>query len=426
MLHRVDLTPMPLEPYEPIVGAAVVERLRGLAERLRGVRIVHINATPYGGGVSELLRSEVALLLGLGLDVEWQVIAGDTRFFEVTKGMHNALQGGRFTLAPEAREIYLHNNAANASRLDGGYDVYVVHDPQPAAMRFFKGDAGGRWIWRCHIDTSEPNPEVAEFLVPYLEPYDAYIFTMASFVLPQLPHDHLRIIPPGIDPLSPKNIALPADVCERIVTWHGVDLRRPLLLQVSRFDPWKDPFGVLRVYRAAREVAPGLQLALLGSMAHDDPEGWHLYEQIRAEAAADPDIHVGSNLTGISSVEVNAFQHCADVAIQKSIREGFGLVVSETLWKETPIVAGRTGGIVIQVPERAHTLLVDPLDEPAFIDRVRTLLHDREEARRLARAGKEHVRQRFLITRMIEEELTFVSSLLGISGARDASTLPGG
>ncbi len=413
MLHRVDLTPLPLDSYQPLIGEEVITRLRALSDRLRGVRMVHINATPYGGGVSELLRSEVAVLLGLGLHVDWQVIAGDTHFFEVTKGIHNALQGGRYTLAPEAQEIYLHNSAANAGRLDGNYDVYIVHDPQPAAIRRFQAHAQGRWIWRCHIDTSEPNREVADFLTPLLEPYDAFIFTLESFVLPSLRHRRVRIIPPGIDPLSPKNIGLPAEVCERIVTWHGVDRRRPLLLQVSRFDPWKDPLGVLRIYRAVREAVPGLQLALLGSMAHDDPEGWYLYEQIRADAGDDPDIHVGSNLTGISSVEVNAFQHCADVAIQKSIREGFGLVVSETLWKETPIVAGRTGGIALQVPAAADALLVDPLDEPGFIERVRYLLDHRDEARRLARRGKEHVRRRFLITRMIEDELAFICELLG-------------
>jgi len=414
MLHRVDLTPMSLEPYRPLIGEEAATRLRELSARLHGVRIVHINATPYGGGVSELLRSEVALLLGLGLHVDWQVIAGDTHFFEVTKGIHNALQGGRYTLAHEAQEIYLHNSAANAGRLEGEYDVYIVHDPQPAAIRHFLANGQGRWIWRCHIDTSQPNPEVADFLSPFLQPYDAFIFTMESFVLPSLRRERLRIIPPGIDPLSPKNIGLPADVCERIVTWHGVDRSRPLLLQVSRFDPWKDPLGVLRVYRAVRQAVPGLQLALLGSMAHDDPEGWHLYERIRAEASDDPDIHVGSNLTGISSVEVNAFQHCADVAIQKSIREGFGLVVSETLWKGTPIVAGRTGGIVLQVAESARALLVDPLDEPGFIERVRYLLHHRDEARRLAREGKEHIRRRFLITRMIEDELAFICELLGL------------
>lgn len=414
MLHRVALSPMSLEPYRPLIGEEAATRLRELSARLRGVRIVHINATPYGGGVSELLRSEVALLLGLGLHVDWQVIAGDTHFFEVTKGIHNALQGGRYTLAQEAQEIYLHNSAANAGRLEDDYDVYIVHDPQPAAIRHFQTSARGRWIWRCHIDTSQPNHEVAEFLTPYLDSYDAFIFTMESFVLPSLRHKRLRIIPPGIDPLSPKNIGLPADVCERIVTWHGVDRRRPLLLQVSRFDPWKDPFGVLRIRRTVREVVPGLQLALLGSMAHDDPEGWHLYQRIRAEAGDDPDIHVGSNLTGISSVEVNAFQHCADVAIQKSIREGFGLVVSETVWKETPIVAGRTGGIVVQIPTSADMLLVDPLDEPGFVERVRHLLHHRDEARRLAREGKEHIRRRFLITRMIEDELAFLCDLLGL------------
>jgi trehalose synthase len=411
VLHRVDLAPVSPDIYRSLVGDETTEKLVALGRRLQGLRVVHINATPYGGGVSELLRSAVLLLMGLGLPAEWQVISGDTRFFEVTKGLHNALQGARFTLSPEAEEIYRHNYAANARLFDGEYDV-VVHDPQPAALRAFGAADERIWVWRCHIDTARPNPEVAAFLTPFLEYYDALVFTMDDFVLPSLRGRPIRLIPPGIDPLSPKNFKLPPDVCERILLWYGIDPSRPLMTQVSRFDPWKDPLGVIRVYRAARARVPGLQLALIGSMAHDDPEGWRLYEHVRAEVKDDPDVLVGTNLTGISNVEVNAFQRSSSVVIQKSLREGFGLVVSETLWKGTPLVAGRTGGITLQVPPEASACLVDPDDEDAFVDRVVWFLEHPEEARHLARLGREHVKQQFLITRMVVDELTLISELV--------------
>ena len=424
MRHRVDLAPVSPDIFRSIIGDEAMEVLRTLGRRLQGLRVVHVNATPYGGGVSELLRSAVPLLNGLGLRVEWQVISGDTRFFEVTKGFHNALQGARFTLSPEAEEIYLLNNAANARRFDGEYDVVVVHDPQPAALRAFAAASKRIWIWRCHIDTAHPDPEVAAFLTPFLEQYDALVFTMDDFVLPSLRGRPIRVIAPGIDPLSPKNFGLPQDVCERIVLWHGIDPRRPLMTQVSRFDPWKDPLGVVRVYRAARVRVPGLQLALLGSMAHDDPEGWRLYERLRSEVGEDPDVLIGTNLTGISNVEVNAFQRSSSVVIQKSLREGFGLVVSETLWKGTPLVAGRTGGIRLQVPPEANACLVDPDDEHAFVDRVVWLLEHPEEAKRLALLGREHVKRHFLITRMVQDELNLIADLVEAQANSATGTSP--
>jgi trehalose synthase len=383
-----------------------------LAAALKGVRIAHINATPYGGGVSELLRSAVALERGLGLAVDWLVIAGDTRFFEVTKCLHNGLQGAPFVASAEFEEIYELNNRANAAALPRDYDVIVVHDPQPAALRQFASDSSARWIWRCHIDTSEPDPSAEAFLLRWLDGYEAFVFTMPEFVLPALQGRDVVTFPPGIDPLSPKNVPLASTLRRRIITWHGVDADRPLLVQVSRYDPWKDPFGVIRVFRRAREQVPGLQLALIGSMALDDPEGWRLYEQVRREAEQDTDILVGTNITGISFVEVNAFQHCAWVVVQKSIREGFGLVVSEALWKETPVVAGRSGGITLQMADGEGGFLVPPEDEEAFVERVVQLLTNRELARTLGQRGRQRVRERFLITRYVRDELALIRSLL--------------
>ncbi len=412
MLRRIHLAPVPPEAYHDSAPTEQLEELVALARDLRGVRIAHINATPYGGGVSELLRSSVALQRGLGLTVDWLVIAGNNRFFEVTKSLHNGLQGAPFLASAEFEEIYELNSRANAAALPREYDVIVVHDPQPAALRQLAPDAAAHWIWRCHIDTSQPDEAAEAFLLRWLDGYDAYVFTMPEFVLPALRTRTVVTFPPGIDPLSPKNLPLAAMLCRRIVTWHGVEVGRPLLVQVSRYDPWKDPFGVIRVFRRARERVPGLQLALIGSMALDDPEGWRLYEQVRTEAEQDPDILVGTNLTGISFVEVNAFQHCAWVVIQKSIREGFGLVVSEALWKETPVVAGRSGGITLQIEDGIGGFLVPPEDEDAFVERVVELLNDRELARVLGQRGRQRVRERFLVTRYVRDELRLVADVL--------------
>lgn len=411
MLQLVDISPVPIDEYRGIVGDLVVEELRQLAATLRGARILQVNATAYGGGVSEMLRSVVAIERGLGLDVEWRVIAGDSEFFEVTKRIHNGLQGDPSGIDDAARQVYIEHNRRNAQALTGDYDVVIVHDPQPAAILPFHGRGDAAWIWRCHIDTSHPNPDVLRFVTPFLDPYSALVFTMDAFVPDALHGRHIHLVPPAIDPLSPKNLDLSATLCHRILSWAGVDPERPLVTQVSRFDPWKDPLGVIRVYQQARQQVPGLQLALLGSMASDDPEAWELLRQVREAAGDDPDITIGTNLTGISNIEVNAFQRASDVVIQKSIREGFGLIVSETLWKGTPVVAGRTGGIPMQMPADGERFLVEPTDDATFADRVVELLRDRALAADIGEQGQDLVRERFLTTRLVADELALIGEL---------------
>jgi trehalose synthase len=411
MLQNVDVSAVSIEEYRSIIGDAEVERIVALAEPLRGARVAHINATQYGGGVSELLRSMIAIERGLGINAEWRVISGESRFFEVTKRIHNALQGAADELTPEDGETYLLQNAYNATQLDDAYDLIVVHDPQPAPLRGLYGRGGAKWIWRCHIDTSQPNEAVLGYLLPYIDAYDALVFTMAAFVPPQLQDRHIHIIPPAIDPLSPKNFELPSEHARRIMTWVGVDPQRPLITQVSRFDPWKDPLGVIRIYLTARQVVPGLQLALLGSMALDDPEAWGLLKQIQDATDGDPDVTVATNLTGIGNIEVNVFQRASSVVVQKSIREGFGLIVSETLWKGTPVVAGNTGGIPMQMPDGAGGYLVDPRDDQAFADRLIDLLQHREAARELGKRGHEVTRTNFLITRLVADELQLLTDV---------------
>jgi trehalose synthase len=411
MLNRVDIATEPLEEYVPIIGDEQAERLRTLADRLREQRILHVNATPYGGGVSELLRSSLALQRGLGLNVDWRVIAGERSFFEVTKRFHNALQGAEYELPAEDRETYLLQNSFNAHEFGYEYDLVVIHDPQPVPLLAMHGRGDAKWVWRCHIDTSEPNEKVLDFLKPYIDEYDALIFTLDKFVPDQLRNHRIAIIPPGIDPLSPKNFGLTSEQCRRIMAWVGIDTNRPVLTQVSRFDPWKDPLGVIRIYRKARRHVPGLQLALLGSMALDDPEAWELMEEIRSEVANDDDITVATNLTGIGNMEVNVFQRRSDVVVQKSIREGFGLIVSETLWKGTAMVAGNTGGIPIQMPPGTGGFLVDPYDEDMMAERVVELIQDPELRKKLGESGREVVREKFLITRLVLDELELLAEL---------------
>jgi trehalose synthase len=409
MLQLVDLAPKSLERYEDIVGADTIDRLRELAAPLKGARVAHINATSYGGGVSELLRSLVPLYLSLGIEAEWAIIPGDEEFFRVTKAFHNALQGAPFALTEQTKAIYLSNSQEAANRLGREYDYVVVHDPQPAALPAFHGKNNTRWVWRCHIDTSQPNQETLAFLKPFIAQYDALVFTMEKFVPQELRDQRHALIPPAIDPLSPKNMALPMDLCRQIVEWQGVRLDRLLITQISRFDPWKDPLGVIEVYQQVRKEVPGTQLALLGQMALDDPEGWAMYREIVARVKDDPDIHVRTNFIGIGNMEVNAFQACSSVVLQKSIREGFGLVVSEALWKGAAVVAGRAGGIPMQMPEGVGGYLIESIAE--CVEKTVRLLRDPGEAQELGARGRAHVREHFLITRLLADELQLLASL---------------
>jgi trehalose synthase len=285
-----------------------------------------------------------------------------------------------------------------------------VHDPQPAALRHFAGARGARWIWRCHIDSSAADAAVRSFLAPFIAEHDALVFTMAEFLLPGLDAGRASFMPPAIDPLATKNMQLSPDLCRRAIADAGVDVSRPLLLQVSRFDPWKDPLGVIQAWRLVKREVPGAQLALIGAMAGDDPEGWAMLERVEDEAAADPDLFVFTNLAGVGSMEVNVFQRGCDVVVQKSLREGFGLVVSEALWKEKPVVAGRAGGIPMQVPPEFDRYLVDSVEECA--ERIVHLLAHSGERADFGRAGREHVRRRFLLPRLVRDELALVRQLL--------------
>ena len=418
-LQTVEVGERSLTSYLNVVPIHILEALDREAEKLRGARILQLNATPYGGGVSELLRSGVPLLADLGLDVDWQVIVGDEPFFRVTKAIHNGLQGDPRILTHAERDAYVATSARNAELLEDGYDFVVVHDPQPAALLPLLGKGSAKWVWRCHIETSAPNPDTWAFLRGFLCDYDAAVFTLRDFVPPDLPIDRVAVIPPAIDPLSPKNLPLARVTARQVLDWIGVRLDAPLVTQVSRFDPWKDPLGVIEAYRLARKHVPGLQLALVGSMALDDPEGWDLYRQLQQEASADDGINLFTNLTGVGNIEVNAFQRLSSVVLQKSIREGFGLVVSESLWKGTPVIAGRAGGIPLQMADGAGGVLASSTEATA--EALVELLGDSERTDELGRSGRERVHEHFLLPRLLLNELVLLNQLGGDAGPAPAT-----
>ncbi len=415
MFTSIPTTPRSLEQYGPIIGAERVEEIQRLATDLRGARVLHFSSTAFGGGVAELLNTLVPLMQDVGLQADWQVMHGADEFFAVTKAIHNGLQGMFIAWTPEMRDTWLRYNEMNAGYFDGDYDFVVVHDPQPAGLLPFLQAAGKltsaktQWLWRCHIDLTEALPDVWDFLRPYLEPYDLAIFTMREYAKADLGHPRIRIAPPAIDPLSPKNMEISEDTIADVLRRYGLDPSRPLMLQVSRFDPFKDPLGVIDVYRMVKQQEPRLQLLMVAAMASDDPEGWSYFERTARRAGEDYDIHLLSNLNGVGNVEVNAFQRAADVVVQKSLREGFGLVISEALWKGVPVVAGNVGGIPLQVVYGKTGFLINTLAECA--DRVLYLIRAPEAAEQMGKAGREHVREHFLITRYLRDYLRFLNEL---------------
>jgi trehalose synthase len=412
MLHPVNVGQKSLTDYSTILGRGLVAEIQRLSERVDGKRVLHLSATAFGGGVAEINYTLVPLMRSIGLDAEWRIIRGEDEFFNVTKKIHNALQGSPVGLMPEEEEVFHRYNALNAEELDESeYDFIIIHDPQPAAMIDHFAARQARWIWRCHIDLSEPNRDVLEVLVPSLARYDAAIFHRPEYVPATDRLPEAFIWPPAIDPLAPKNMALSAEDAAYIVDQFGIDVERPLLTQVSRFDPWKDPLGVIDAFRLTREEHPGLQLALVGSMAHDDPEGWEYYNQTVEYAAGDADIFILSNLNNIGAIEVNAFQVHSAAVLQKSIREGFGLTVTEALWKARPTVGGRAGGIPSQIQEGESGWLVDSVEECA--DACREILADPPAAAARGRRGKEYVRQNFLTPRLLRDWLALFNLLVG-------------
>ena len=411
MLPLVNVGHKSLGDYATLVSRGLMNEIQRLAEPLQGKRVAHVSATAFGGGVAEINYTLVPLMADAGLDVEWRIIHGEDEFFNVTKAIHNGLQGAARALTADEQAIFARFNAQNAEAFaESDYDYVIIHDPQPVAMIDSFQERRAKWIWRGHIDFSTPNEQVFDVLLPSIRRYDASIFHMREYV----PHADLQMAvvwPPAIDPLMPKNMALSPEDAAYIVDQFGIDVERPLLTQVSRFDPWKDPLGVIDAYRQVKRRFPEVQLALVGSMAHDDPEGWDYYKRTAEHADGDPDIYILSNMNNVGAVEVNAFQVHSRALVQKSTKEGFGLTVTEALWKARPMVAGRVGGIVTQIADGETGWLVDSVE--ACASACIEILRDPDEARSRALKGKEHVRRHFLTPRLLRDWLVLFNKLAG-------------
>jgi trehalose synthase len=399
-----------LEAYAQAAGPDVIAHLRQLAEPMRGMKVVHVNSTRVGGGVAEILEKLVPLSCDLGLDTRWEVITGEADFYQCTKGMHNALQGSATAIPESLLQVYEATNAANAERLRATLeeaDIVFIHDPQPAPLIASCPQRRGKWVWRCHIDASHPYRPVWKYLRRYVSQYDAAVFSLPHFAqaLPQPEY----IIPPSIDPLSDKNIELPAEEIEAIYRRFELDPQRPLVVQVSRYDRFKDPLGVVNAYRMAKHYLPSLQLVLAGGGATDDPEGEVVLAEVRAAAGDDPDCHV-LLLPPDSHRAINALQRAADIVLQKSTKEGFGLTVTEAMWKGKPVIGGDTGGIRLQVIDH-HTGFRINTPEGAAL-RLRYLYRHPELMAQMGDKAHAFVRDNFLLTRQLREYLTLCVGLL--------------
>ena len=412
--YKVRETPPPPPPppklndYEPIIGKADLDELRFLARHLRTKTVKMVNSTAVGGGVAEILNRLIPLLNELEVLTKWEVITGGNDFYEVTKGFHNALHGGDYHVTQQILDIFLMYNEQNRQRMEFVEDLFVIHDPQPAALVRSRRDRG-RWIWRCHIDLSNPHAEVWNFLRPFVEQFDAAIFSSPAFTR-QLPIPQYLFYP-CIDPLSEKNKDLEPDYVQKVCDDFGVDRSRPVLTQISRFDRLKDPVGVIESYKLAKKYVD-CQLVLAGGGATDDPEGAAVLAEVMAAAGDDPDVII-LNLPPWSALEINALQRASNVVIQKSLKEGFGLTVTEALWKGKPVIAGAVGGIPTQVVHKLTGVLVHSVEGCAY--QIRYLLTHPEFAQQLGRNGQEHVKENFLITSNIKRWLILFQLMLGMA-----------
>lgn len=398
-----------IEQYSHVVGSEVIDHLRQLSAPLKGMKILHINSTKEGGGVAEILNRLIPLKQELGIDAEWEVITGERDFYTCTKKMHNALQGDRDAISDWLLNIYQKTNEENYERLKdklNNADVVFIHDPQPAALLHYAKERKGKWIWRCHIDVSHPYRPVWKYLRDYINGYDASVWSLSTFVQPLA--CPLYLIPPSIDPLSEKNVDIPEKEIEGYLESWGINRQSPILTQVSRFDRFKDPIGVIQAYRLVKKYVP-VQLVLAGGGATDDPEGEQVLKEVREFAGDDPDCHI-LVLPPDAHRQINALQRASDIIIQKSLKEGFGLTVTEGLWKGKPVIAGDTGGIKLQVIDHFSGFRVNTPEGAAL--RIRYLLKHPELMESMGKNAHKFVQDNFLITRHLREYLTLVDAII--------------
>jgi trehalose synthase len=399
-----------LAQYGEVVGEESLEHLRQLAAPLHGIKVVHVNSTRQGGGVAEILDRLVPLMVELGIDASWEVLQGNGEFYACTKNIHNALQGNPVDLSISQIRAFESTIKENAKALRPALEsaaIAFIHDPQPAPLIAHFPSRKGKWIWRCHIDVSRPYRPVWKYLRPFVEPYDASVWSLATFVQPMLHPQYM--IPPSIDPLSEKNMELDPDEVLATAERFGIDIHRPIMTQVSRFDRFKDPVGVVHAYKLATQQIPGLQLVLAGGGASDDPEGEAVLAEVRSAAEGDTDVHV-ILLPPDAHRTINALQRLADVVVQKSVREGFGLTVTEAMWKRKPVLGGDAGGIRLQVIDHHTGFLVNSPEGVAL--RLRYLLDNRDKLQNMGDKAHRFVRDNFLLTRHLREYLTMMVAVL--------------
>ncbi|MBI2867600.1 MAG: glycosyltransferase [Chloroflexi bacterium] len=396
---------MRLSEYAPIVGRGAIDELTLLASRLSGRVVQNVNSTYTGGGVAEILNRMTPLLCQLGVDARWSVVKGDAAFFDVTKKFHNALHGRDERLTEKDFALFMETSDRHLQEMEMQGDIMFIHDPQPVALVRKKPSMQSKWIWRCHIDVSKPDPRVWDFLRPLVVQYDAAVFSAPQFAQ-TLPIQQF-LIAPSIDPLSDKNRDLEPGTVSAVLEKYQVPADKPIVTQVSRFDYLKDPVGLIQAFELVKRSIP-CRLVLAGGTATDDPESEKVLEEVRVRAAGDPDIHVLLLPPG-SDIEINALQRASAVVVQKSLKEGFALTVSEALWKGKPVVASAVGGIPLQVRHRLTGLLSHGIEGTAYA--IRQLLANPGYAAQLGANGREHVRQNFLITRHLREYLLLFLSL---------------
>lgn len=399
-----------LQEYKAIVGEGVIQQLLQIADALKGMRIIHINSTAQGGGVAEILHKLIPLSQALGLNAEWKVIKGDADFFQCTKSFHNALQGNQTMPSNSLLKKYEEINALNAEELRPileEADIVFVHDQQPAALIKHFPNRKGKWVWRCHVDASRPNRHVWKYLRDFIVLFDASVFSLDEFAQ-KLPHP-IYLIPPSIDPLSEKNIELSKDEIASIYPTFNLDPERPMIAQISRFDQFKDPIGVIEAYRLAKRFKPALQLVLAGSGAVDDPEGAGMLHKVQEAAKDDPDIHI-LFLPPDAHRTINALQRAADIVLQKSTKEGFGLTVTEAMWKRKPVIGGNVGGIRLQVVDYHTGFLVNTPEGAA--NRIRYLLQHSDKREAIGETARQFVKENFLLTRHLLDYLALIVTLM--------------
>lgn len=399
-----------IDRYLKISGHEAIDQLHQLAEPLKNRRILHVSSTPLGGGVAEILSTMVPLTRALGIETTWEILQGVPEFYQVTKSFHNALQGNKVHIPKNQLDLFEEINRQNAEKLKPlllESDIVIIHDPQPIALISHFPQRKGKWIWRCHIDASNPYRPIWKYLTQYIEQFDATIFSLPEFTHPL--KKPMYIIAPSIDPLSEKNRDLDKKEVNEVYNLFGIDQARPFVLQVSRFDRFKDPLGVVEAYHLTKKFNPKIQLVLAGGTATDDPEGEIVHKEVELAAGGDPDIHI-LMLPPDSHKTINALQRAATIVLQKSIKEGFGLTVTEALWKGKPVIGGNTGGIKLQVIHGQTGFVVNTTEGAAY--RIRYLLQHAEESLIMGIRGREYVREKFLLTRHLRDYLGVIYSLI--------------